>query len=132
MATPDHEPDEDGEPQGNRKGRQALSNVRRELSEEEISSPAVQRMLLDELDRLETEAGELGEFKDRFYSADKEAAVVRERLRASMARDSSLAVGVALLGLAPSLWSFQPTGWVVIALGVALVFFAVTAKRFWS
>ena len=70
MATPDHEPDEDGEPQGNRKGRQALSNVPRELSEEEISSPAVQRMLLDELDRLETEAGELGEFKDRFYSAD--------------------------------------------------------------
>ena len=56
-----------------------MSNVRRELSEEELSSPAVQRMLLDELDRLETEAGELKEFKefkDRFYSADKDAAVL--------------------------------------------------------
>lgn len=104
--------------------------MRRELSEEEISSPAVQRMLLDELDRLETEAGELGEFKDRFYSADKEAAVLRERLRASMARDSSLAVGAAVLGLAPSLWSSQPTGWIVVALGIVLLVFA--SKRFWS
>lgn len=83
MPSSDLEPHEDGSAQGNRKGRQALSNVRRELSEEELSSPAVQRMLLDELDRLETEAGELKEFKDRFYSADKDAAVLGERLRAS-------------------------------------------------
>ena len=132
MATSDMEPHEGGSTQGNRKGRQALSNVRRELSEEEISSPAVQRMLLDELDRLETEAGELREFKDRFYSADKDAAVLRERLRASVARDSGLAIGAAMLGLVPSLWAFQPIGWVVTALGVSLVVFAVVAKRFWS
>lgn len=132
MATSDMEPREDGSAQGNRKGRQALSNVRRELSEEEISSPAVQRMLLDELDRLETEAGELREFKDRFYSADKDAAVLRERLRASVARDSGLAIGAAMLGLVPSLWAFQPIGWVVTALGVSLVVFALVAKRFWS
>ncbi len=132
MATSDMEPREGGSAQGNRKGRQALSNVRRELSEEEISSPAVQRMLLDELDRLETEAGELREFKDRFYSADKDAAVLRERLRASVARDSGLAIGAAMLGLVPSLWAFQPIGWVVTALGVSLVVFALVAKRFWS
>lgn len=132
MATADREPDEGGEAHGNRKGRQALSNVRRELSEEEISSPAVQRMLLDELDRLETEAGELREFKDRFYAADKEAAVLRERLRGSVARDAGLGVGAAMLGFAPSLWSSQPAGWIVVALGVALVAFALLAKRFWS
>ena len=132
MATSDMEPREGGSAQGNRKGRQALSNVRRELSEEEISSPAVQRMLLDELDRLETEAGELREFKDRFYSADKDAAVLRERLRASVARDSGLAIGAAMLGLVPSLWAFQPIGWVMTTLGVSLVVFAVVAKRFWS
>ena len=132
MPSSDLEPHEDGSAQGNRKGRQALSNVRRELSEEELSSPAVQRMLLDELDRLETEAGELKEFKDRFYSADKDAAVLGERLRASVARDSGLAIGAAMLGLAPSLWPFQPIGWIVVALGVALVVFALLAKRFWT
>ena len=110
MATSDMEPREGGSAQGNRKGRQALSNVRRELSEEEISSPAVQRMLLDELDRLETEAGELREFKDRFYSADKDAAVLRERLRASVARDSGLAIGAAMLGLVPSLGHSSRSG----------------------
>ena len=132
MATSDIEPTEDGPAQGNRKGRQALSNVRRELSEEEISSPAVQRMLLDELERLETEAGDLREFKDRFYAADKDVAVLRERLRASVVQDSSLAIGAALLGLAPSLWSSQPTGWIVVILGGLLVLFAVVAKRFRS
>ena len=132
MATSDLEPHEDGPAQGNRKGRQALSNVGRELSEEEFSSPAVQRMLLDELDRLETEVGELREFKDRFHSADKDAAVLGERLRGSVARDGGLAVGAAMLGLAPSLWSLQPSGWIIVGLGVALIVFALLAKRFWS
>ena len=131
MAT-EIEPHESGPPHRNRKGRQALSKVQRELSEEEIGSPAVQRMLLDELERLETEAIELREFKDRFHTADKDAAVLRERLRASPPRDGSLAVGAALLGLAPSLWSVPPVGWIVVALGVVLMVLAVLAKRSWS
>lgn len=132
MQTSDLEPHDDGSVQSNRKARKALSNVRRELSEEELKSPAVQRMLLDELERLETEVGDLRVFKDSFYSADKDAAVLRERLRASVARDSGLAIGAAILGLAPSLWSSQPIGGIVVALGVALVVFALLAKRFWS
>ena len=47
MATSDLEPQEDGPAQGNRKGRQALTNVRRELSEEEISSPADDEVTTD-------------------------------------------------------------------------------------
>ena len=132
MQTSDLEPHDDGSVQSNRKARKALSNVRRELSEEELKSPAVQRMLLDELERLEIEVGDLRVFKDSFYSADKDAAVLRERLRASVARDSGLAIGAAILGLAPSLWSSQPVGGIVVALGVALVVFALLAKRFWS
>ena len=132
MAISDLEPREDGPAQENRKRRQALSNVRRELSEEESSSPAVQLMLLDDIDRLETEVGELRAFKDRFHAVDKDAAVLGERLRGSMARDGGLAVGAALLGLAPSLWSSQPIGSIVVGLGVVLIGFALLAKRFWS
>ena len=77
MANSEVEPHADGPAHGKRKGRQALSKVRRELSEEEMSSPAVQRMLLDELERLEMEASELREFKDKFHTTDKDAAVLR-------------------------------------------------------
>ena len=131
MATSEALPHTAGTVPGKGKGRQALSKVRRELSEEESSSPAVQRMLLDDLERLETEASELREFKDRFHATDKDAAVLRQRLRASGARDGSLAVGAALIGLAPSLWPHPPIGWIVVGLGVVLIVLAV-AKRSWS
>ena len=77
------------------------------------------------------EASELREFKDKFHATDKDAAVLRQRLRASGARDGSLAVGAALIGLAPSLWSFPPIGWIVVGLGAVLIVLAV-AKRSWS
>ena len=133
MKTSDIEPQGDGRQDGPPLSkRKALSNLRRELSEDESDTPAVQRMLLDEVDRLEAEVGELRQFRDRFYSADKNAEVLRERLRASVARDGSLAIGAAILGLAPSLWSSQPVGWIVIALGLALMVTAVVARRFRS
>lgn len=128
----DIEPPDDGSVQGNSKGRKALSNVRRELSEEDLKSPGVQRMLLDAIDQLGTEVDDLREFRDGFYSAKRHAAVLEERLRASVARDSGLAIGAAMLGLAPSLWHSQPSGGIVVALGVALVVFALLAKRFRS
>ena len=133
MKTSDIEPQGDGRQDGPPLSkRKALSNLRRELSEDESDTPAVQRMLLDEVDRLEAEVGELRQFRDRFYSADKNAEVLRERLRASVARDGSLAIGAAILGLAPSLWSSQPIGWIVITLGLTLVVAAVAARRFRS
>lgn len=133
MKTSDVEPRGDGRQDGTPLSkRKALSKLRRELSEDESDTPAVQRMLLDDIDRLETEVGELRQFRDRFHSADKDAEVLRERLRASVALDGSLAIGAAILGLAPSLWSSQPIGWIVIALGLALVVAAVVVRRFRS
>lgn len=132
MKTSDIEPQGDGSQDGAPLSkRKALSKLRRELSEDESGTPAVQRMLLDEVERLETEVDELRQFRDRFHSADKDAEVLRERLRESVARDGSLAIGAAILGLAPSLWSSQPIGWIVMALGFVLVA-AVVARRFRS
>ena len=128
----DLEPPEDNTALRNVKGRQALSNVRRELSEDEMKSPAVQRMLLDELDRLETEVDELRQFKGKFHSADKDAAVLRERLHASLARDGGLIFGAAIIGVAPSLWSIPPATWIAASIGTALVLCALVAKRYWS
>lgn len=131
-TTFDLEPNDDSSVQGNRKGRPALSNLRRELSEEELSSPGVARMLLDALDRSETEAGEVREFRDRFHSADKEAAVAKEQLRALASRDmvldGALAIGAVLIGLTPSAWAVQPVGWIIAVLGAALLCLFILAK----
>ncbi len=129
----DQEPPEDSTTLRNKKGRQALSNLRRELSEDELKSPAVQRMLLDKVDTLETDVDELGQFRDKFYSAKEEAAVLRERLRASGPRDICLAVGAGIIGLVPSLSSGPSLGmWIAGVIGAVLILSAVLAKRFRS
>ena len=47
----------EGTPLSHSKGRRAFSKLRRELTDEELSSPAVQRLLLDDIERLEKENG---------------------------------------------------------------------------
>ena len=43
------------------KGRRSFAKLRRELSDDELSSPAVQRLLIDDIERLEREVAELKE-----------------------------------------------------------------------
>jgi len=47
------------------KGRRAFRNLRRELTDDELASAAVQRMLIDDIERLEVDNGELGEYQDK-------------------------------------------------------------------
>ena len=131
---PDLEPEDTGEgalvPQV--KGRRAFSRLRRELSDEELASPAVQRLLIDEIERLEKENFEAIEYRDRYHEADKKAAIVEEKLKTSVAQEVifgvCLTVGSAALGYAPSVWSTQPTGWISIAFGVVLIIGGIASK----
>ena len=131
---PDIEPEDTGEDvQVTRsKGRRAFRNVRRELSDEELSSPAIQRILIDDIERLEKESIKLGEFHDKFYEADKKAAVLEEKLKEKTAQEIvfgvCLTVGAASLGYAPSVWQSQPTGWISIIFGSLLIIGGVAAK----
>jgi hypothetical protein len=52
------------------KVRRALSRTRRELTEEEFAAPVVLQMLLDDVDRLESEKAEIVQFRSRFHEAD--------------------------------------------------------------
>lgn len=134
---------EDQEPAGSRpppgseptKGkfrRKALASLRRELSDKELLSPAVQKLLLDEIDRLEDDNTELAGYRSRFYEADKKAAILEQKHTASIAHEiisiSCITVGGAAIGFAPSVWSTQPTGAIALAFGVVLVLGGVVAK----
>ena len=125
-------PDGDEGVQRGGKGRQAFRELRRELSEEELSNPGTLRMILDQHDELVQENDELRRVKERFHACDKEAAVLRERLDRSNSQDivlgAALAGGSLILGYLPSLWATQPTGSIALVVGAVFVVGSVLAR----
>ncbi len=134
IESPDVEPEDSGKgiPIKRLKGRRAFTNVRRELSDEELSSPAVQRMLIDDIERLEKENFDLLEYQEKFHEADKKAAILEEKLKASVTQEIAfgvcLTLGAASLAYAPSVWTNQPTGWIAIAFGAFLIIGGIASK----
>lgn len=114
------------------KPRRSFSKVRRELTEEELCSPAVQRLLLDELDKLELSVFNLTEFRDLFHKADKENAVLQGKLQESLSSEILFGVcitlGAAIIGLTPGLWSSTPYGYIFLGIGVILIIGGVIAR----
>ena len=114
-------------------GRKAFSGAHRELNDTELSSPAVQKLLLDEIDRLERENNELMEYRSRFHDADKRAAVLEQKNTIRTSQEvlslACITVGGAALGYAPSLWVFhQPSTYMFFAFGLVLVLGGIAAK----
>jgi hypothetical protein len=61
--------------------RKSLSKISRELKDEDLASPAAQKMLLDEVERLETESQEGKDYRNRFHIADRDVAIYKEKLK---------------------------------------------------
>jgi hypothetical protein len=114
------------------KGRRSLSKIKRELTEDELKSPAVQKLLIDELERLERNNGELTDYRDRFYSTDKKLCVLEEKLKKSLSSEiissACFVIGAAALGYAPALWNNQPAGWISVVFGGGLITAGIWAK----
>ena len=87
-------------------------------------------MLLDEVDRLDTEVSRLLEFHDKYYAADKKAGLLAEKRRHDVAVDVAygvcVSVGVGLLMLAATAPNI-PT-WTAIAVGVVLTVCGIAIK----
>ncbi len=114
------------------KKRRSFSKMRRELNEEELSTPAVQKLLLDDIERLESENSSLSKYRDKYYQAKEAAAILEEKGKNNTAIETMfgvcLTVGAAALGFVPSLWSSQPHGWVIAILGAALIIGGIASK----
>jgi len=112
--------------------RQAFRDIRRQLQEAELTNPGVQRLLLEELERADTECEILQGYVQRYYEADKRAAVLEERLRSQTAFEVLFGVGVslgsAIIGLSPSLWDVTSKGPIALAVGIVLVARSTVAR----
>jgi hypothetical protein len=112
--------------------RKSFSKLRRELDEEELNSPAVQKLLIDEIERLENENTDLADYRDKYYTVDKSKGILEQKLKTNVSQEIisgvCMTVGAASLGYAPALWVNQPSGWIAIAFGLVLIVSGVVAK----
>jgi hypothetical protein len=104
--------------------RPAFSKIRRELSEQDLANPGVQKMLLEELERAEEKLETAEGYRHKFHIADRETGVLRQQLQSQKANEILYAAGVAvgsiLIGIGPSFWDTKG-GWFVPLLGVVLL-----------
>lgn len=112
--------------------RQVFGELRRALSEDDLSSSGVHKMLLDELERAEAECALLSAYVERYHEADKRAAVLEERARPQTALEiafgAGLGLGGAIIGLAPLFWTDQPKGWIALLVGLLMMVAATIAR----
>jgi len=143
MAEPEDETGDPGEPEVTdagiglpalkvQGGRRSLARVRREMTDEELSHPAVQKMMLDELERLDREREGLVPYREKFAEADKQCAILQEKLKPKVAADvffgGCTTIGAIMVGVAISDLSVGILGYASLGLGVALVGVGIAAK----
>lgn len=114
------------------KARRALSRLKRELTDEELSSPGVQKLLLDSLERAAEENATLEPFRDKYYESDKQKCILEEKLKTHVALElvstGCVAVGAAALVYAPIAWANQPDGGIALGFGIVMTLVGVVAK----
>lgn len=106
-----------------------LSGLNRQLTEDDLKSPGVRKLLLGQLDEYETCKSKLEITMTNFHLKDKETAVLTEKIKSFVSFDwiytSLLTVGSILIGY----YASQPTqGKVLLILGIASVFIALIFK----
>ena len=99
------------------------ANVTRELSDEELKSPAVQKLLLNEHDRMLGEVDRLKQYERDFYEKDKECAVLSEKQKASNASEVLYTFcevgGSVLAGVSSIYWDDK--GWLFLVIGIIFI-----------
>ena len=91
-----------------------LSGLNRQLTEDDLKSPGVRKLLLGQLDEYETCKNKLSETIENFHIKDKETAVLAEKLKSYVSFDwiytSLLSVGSILIGYYASQRAYLPSG----------------------
>jgi len=114
------------------KTRRAFSKLAMELTQEELESSGVQKLLLAEISRLEQDNFRLSSFQDQFHEADKGREILKERSRKSTFMEIlyslGLTLGAALVGLTPSFNAAGADGWITLVIGTMMILGAVVAR----
>ncbi len=107
------------------------SLIKRQISETDLESPAVQRILLGEVDKLQYRVMSLERIEEQFHAVDKECEVLKEKIKALTSQEVlygfCLTIGAAIVGLSSLVWR-DGYGWAAIIIGTSLIIGAVLSK----
>ena len=111
---------------------QAFRDIRRELTEAELTSPGVQKLILNQLVTAQSDCEILQGYVQRYHEADKRAAVLEVKLKTDNSVEILFGVGLgagfAIIGLAPYFWDQSARGSIALAVGIFLVFGSTIAR----
>lgn len=107
------------------------SKLRRELSDEDLTNPAVQKLLINEIDKLELRICDLELTEKKFYEVDKEKAVLEEKIKTQNSLEIlysfCLSIGSGIMGLS-SLFKINEYGWIFLVSGGILIIGGIFSK----
>jgi hypothetical protein len=123
-------------PQTPATGRLALRNITRQLTEADLGTPGVQKLLVDLLERSDEENISLRNYMDLFHAKDKEAAILAADLRTNRALEIFFAAGLAfggiIAGLAGYFWAKKEpdhiAGTIALVVGVGMLVASIFAR----
>lgn len=112
--------------------KKPFSKLAVEITDEDLKSSGVQKLLLAEISKLEHHASKYDYCRDELAMARQRCAVFEERNNKhailEVLYSAGLGVGAVLIGLTPSVGSSSYAPLVVLGLGVVLMLVAVVAK----
>lgn len=106
-----------------------LSALNRQLTEDDLNSVGVRKLLLGQMDEFENCKIELAEIKSIYHERDKEVSVLRSKLNDFVCFDwiysALLTVGSILIGY----YASKPeSGFILLFIGVICIIFAISLK----
>jgi hypothetical protein len=113
--------------------RAAFRDIRRQLIDNDLSNPGVQKLLLAMLEEADTDRENLKPYVNLYHEADKKAAILSEQVKTQKALDIFFGVGIGLggtiIGLAPFFGGVKPWYGVITALvGLSLIIGAIAGR----
>jgi hypothetical protein len=100
-----------------------------------LNNTGVQKLLLAEIERLETSVSKLESFREKFYESDKLKCILEEKQKVYVFTETlytiAISIGSILMGLSPSLKNPAPAisyNTEVFWIGVALIVVSIIAK----
>jgi len=113
--------------------RAAFRDVRRQLTDDELKSSGVQKLLLDMLQDADEEREALKSYVGLFHETDKVAAVLSEKVKTQTSVEVFFGVGVglggAIIGLVPFLWGDKPEYGVITGIVGLVLMIGATIGR---
>lgn len=111
----------------------SYESLKRKLSEKELMNIGSVNLMIDEIERMNLELGELRLLRENFHSKDKSHAILSEKLAAyklaELSYNISISLGALLIGSAKSLWNIEYFGIIALIGGLAL-WVSGTAMKF--